>query len=178
VPSLSDPDSGVQIAFAPDDRVLVGVIPRKRDLAHVRDGHWYRIPLKRMPRGIDTEIVAFFYDSAIRCYAPVRGVELAYRRDLLPDEPNHPRAGEVYYRLALASPIERTPPIRNRSGRVITFIRTTWDRFAAARDVADLYRDAPHLVDRAFYALGGRAIHLPILRWDDVPPARPSSLEY
>lgn len=140
-------------------------------MAHARDGHWYRIPVKQMARGVDTEIVAFFFDKAIRCYAPVRGLELAYRGDLLPDEADHPRAGEVYYRLALAPLIEREPPIRNRGRRVVTFIRTTWDRFSAADDIADLYGESPYYVNRVFYALGGRG-RSPI-DWTDVPPARP-----
>jgi len=34
---------------------------------------------------------------SIRWYAQVRGHELVTRRDLLPDEPGHPRAEQRYY---------------------------------------------------------------------------------
>ena len=44
---------------------------------------------------------------AIHCYAPVRGHELARRRDLLPDEADHPRADQANYQLG---PLERLDP--------------------------------------------------------------------
>ncbi|PJF27777.1 MAG: hypothetical protein CUN53_02770 [Phototrophicales bacterium] len=138
-----------------DDRVLVGVIRRKRDVQIAASERWYRIPYAWMPDGIDVEVLAFFHAGAVRWYALMRGVELAYRRDLLPDEPDHPRAGEMYYRVALGGWIERTPPIPN-DGRRFAFIRTTWDRFAAAQSIADLTRSSGGFVNRAEVALGGR----------------------
>jgi hypothetical protein len=138
-----------------DDRVLVGVIRRKRDVQLAASERWYRVPYARMPDGIEVEVLAFFHAGAVRWYAPVCGVELAYRRDLLPDEPDHPRAAEMYYRVALGGWSERTPPIPN-DGRRFAFIRTTWDRFAAAQSLADLTRSGAGFVNRAEVALGGR----------------------
>lgn len=138
----------------PEDRVLVAVINRQRDLVLARDAHWYRIPLARMPRGVDAEYIAFFLSrafgersGAVHYYARVRGFELAYRRDLLPDEPDHPRAGEVYYRVALDVLQPRTPPIPNTAHHVIAFIHTTWAQFVRARRIRDLYgtRDSLHV---------------------------------
>jgi hypothetical protein len=40
----------------------------------------------------------------------------------------------------------------------VSFIHTTWDRFVAAHDVADLYSDAEDFVDRVFYALERQGI--------------------
>jgi hypothetical protein len=150
-----------------DDRVLVGVIRRKRDVQIAASERWYRIPYARMPCGVDSEVLAFFHAGAVRWYAPVRGIELAYRRDLLPDEPDHPRANEIYYRVALGGWFERTPPIPN-DGRRFAFIRTTWDRFAAAQSLGDLTRSGAGFVNRAEVALGGRR-YVDLRR---VPPAR------
>ena len=43
---------------------------------------------------------------SIRWYAQVRGHELVTRRDLLPDEPDHPRAEQRYYKLQLGKLVE------------------------------------------------------------------------
>jgi hypothetical protein len=69
----------------------------------------------------------------------VRGYELAYRRDLLPDEPDHPRADEPYFKVQIGPLIRREPPIPSLRWRRITFITTTWDRFNDAEEINDLY---------------------------------------
>jgi hypothetical protein len=145
--------------------VLVGVINRKRDFACARDAHWYRIPQARMPRGVDADYIAFFLSRAfkersggIHYYAEVRGLELVYRRDLLPAEAAHPRAGEVYYKVQLGALLEKVPPVLNPTGRTISFIFTTWDRFASARQISDLYSTADYYVSRAYYAPSPREI--------------------
>ena len=40
---------------------------------------------------------------AIHYYAPIQGHELVTRRDLIPFEPDHPRAGGWYYKLQRGS---------------------------------------------------------------------------
>jgi hypothetical protein len=40
---------------------------------------------------------------ALHYYAPIQGHELVTRRDLIPSEPDHPRAGQWYYKLQLGS---------------------------------------------------------------------------
>ena len=145
----------------PDDRVLVGAITRKKDLKRARDAHWYRIPQAKITRGIHAEYLAFFVnsrvagrsESGIYYFARRAGVELAYRRDLLPDEAAHPRADEVYYKVQLTDWQEKSPPILNPSRRSISFIYTTWDRFVHAREIKDLYSEADYFVDRIYHAL-------------------------
>ena len=145
----------------PDDRVLVGAITRQKDLTRARDDHWYRIPQLRVARGVHAEYVAFFLnsrvakkpDSGIYFFARRAGVELAYRRDLLPDEANHPRADDVYYKVQLTDWQEKSPPILNPTRRSITFIYTTWDRFVHASEIKDLYSKADYFVDRIYHAL-------------------------
>lgn len=150
----------------PEDRVLVGVINRKRDFEKVQREHWYRVPQGQAPKGVYAEYVAFYLSSAfkelnggIHYYARRTGVELAYRRDLLPEEPDHPRADNVYHKLQLGDLRRKDPPIRNPTKRPVAFIYTTWDRFEQARVVADLYSDADKYVDRVFHALERSGIH-------------------
>jgi len=144
----------------PEDRVLVGVINRKRDLDTLQREHWYRVPQGRAPQGIYVEYVAFFLSRAfaernggIYYYARRTGVELVRRRDLLPAEVDHPRADDLYYKLQLAELRHKDPPVLNPNRRAVSFIYTTWDRFIAARQIEDLYSEADHFVDRGFHAL-------------------------
>ncbi len=149
----------------PEDRVLVGVINRKRDLDYARSEGWYRIPQAQMPRGVNAEYMAFFLSRAfkerngqIAYFATRRGLELVYRKDLLPNEANHPRANDVYYKVQLGELEAKTPPILNPTRRSIGFIYTTWDRFVRAQQVSDLYSKADYFVDRIYHALRNRGI--------------------
>ncbi|MDX1993492.1 MAG: hypothetical protein SF029_13970 [bacterium] len=145
----------------PEDRVLVGVINRKRDFVSARDEQWYRIPQNQLPNGVHTDYLAFFLSGGvfkeqsggIHYYARFAGVELVYRRDLLPKEAEHPRANDVYYRVALKDWTSKQPPILNPTRRTVTFIHTTWDRFVHATTIADLYSKADYFVDRIYHAL-------------------------
>ena len=94
----------------PDDRVLVAVINRLQDFEIARDQGWYRLPEHKAGRGAFFEYVAFYFTSAfheqkwaIHYYARSLGHELVTRRELLPDESDHPRAGEPYYKLQLGT---------------------------------------------------------------------------
>ncbi len=150
----------------PEDRVLVGVINRKRDFEKAQVEHWYRVPTRKMPQGIHAEYVAFFLSKAfgdlnggIHYYTRRTGTELAHRRDLLPEEANHPHADDTYYKLQFGDLRRKDPPILNPTRRPITFIYTTWDRFTQAQVIADLYSDADKFVDRVFHALGPAQKH-------------------
>ena len=126
-------------AMFPEDRVLVAYVPHPDDFARARDAHWYRIPQARAPKGMHAEYIAFYFTAAfgddkwsIHWYAEVRGHELVRRRDRLPDQGDHARADDEYYKLQLGPLIQRVPPIPSLRWRRISFIQTTWDRFSAA----------------------------------------------
>lgn len=158
----------------PDDRVLVGVINRKKDLDIARERGWYRIPQEKLPRGVYFEYLAFFVSgypasklgtSGVHYFAPRTGVELCYRRDLLPDEPDHKHADHRYYKVQFHELIARVPPIVNASKRSFSFIFTTWDRFVKAKTIVDLYRDDDYFVDRIYHALRDARLR-PERYWD------------
>ncbi len=144
----------------PDDRVLVAVMNRPQDFEIARDRGWYRVPEKKAGRGAFFEYVAFYFTTAfpeqkwaIHYYARNLGHELLTRRDLLPGERDHPRAGERYYKLQLGPLQKREPPISSLRWRRVTFIYTTWDRFQAAEEINDLYAEGGEFVDRLYHAL-------------------------
>src|SRR5512136_1965827 len=90
---------------APDAPVLVAVINDTEDLDRARTQRWYRIPLAHAPARIGADFLAFYQTGvfppeerwAVRWIAPVRGYHLATRRELIPEKPDHPRAGDRYY---------------------------------------------------------------------------------
>lgn len=164
----------------PEDRVLVAVMSRPKDFEIAREQGWYRIPEHRITPGVFFEYVAFYFTAAfgeqkwaIHYYARRLGHELVTRRDLLPEETDHPRALEPYYKLQLGPLQKREPPIVSRRWRRITFIHTTWDRFQTAQEINDLFIEGDPFVDRLYHAL--REVDLLPERWY---PVREAAVEY
>lgn len=127
-------------------RVLVAVMNNERDLRIAREQGWYRIPLKRAPRQVAADFLAFYQTAAfteekwaVNYIAPIRRYRIARRRDLLPQEADHPRADDVYYKVEIG-PLERLPaPVPSRRLRRITFIATTLERLLSATEINDLW---------------------------------------
>lgn len=141
----------------PEDRVLVGVVRRMKDVRLLQTARWYRIPYERMTEGVLADVLAFFHLSpsgvrGVHCYARLRGVELVRRVDLLPDEPRHPRAQDLYYKCQLGELLAKTPPILNPERRAFAFIYTTYDRFCNATCLSALYSKDAGYVNRLYYA--------------------------
>ncbi|GAB4217377.1 MAG: hypothetical protein OHK0022_59540 [Roseiflexaceae bacterium] len=127
-------------------RVLVVVVTQPRDLELARTAGWYRIPLRSAPRELAVALIAFYQTAAfgperwsVRYAAPLLRATIATRRMLLPDEPDHPRAGQRYYRLELGPLVALPAPIPSRRLRRVTFIPTSVGRLLHARDVAELW---------------------------------------
>jgi hypothetical protein len=128
------------------DTVLVAIMNHPRDLAIARDEHWYRIPVQQAPsRGVHAPILAFYQTKAfgeqrwsIQHYAHTTAWEAVRRVELLPNEPQHPRANELYYKVHLAELHALPHPIVSRKWRRITFIITHWERLLAAQEIGEL----------------------------------------
>jgi hypothetical protein len=130
---------------SPTDLVLVAVLNNKRDFEIARVLGWYRIPFKSAPKTVAVDWLAFYQTAkfgeekwAINYIAPVRGHELTTRADLLRTQPDHPRAGEQYYKVQIG-PLERlAQPILSRKWRRLTFLYSTGERLLAAAEINDL----------------------------------------
>jgi hypothetical protein len=165
----------------PEDRVLVGVMPDPVDFEIARTEAWYRIPQKHAVKGIHAEYIAFYFTSkygealrwGVHYFARRTGHELVRRIDLFPDQPNHPRAQEPYYKLQLSMLRQKDPPIISTRWRRITFIQTTWDRFVNAREINDLFVTGDAFVDRIYHALRARGMLA-----DREVPFREGSMQY
>ncbi|MCP4357857.1 MAG: hypothetical protein GY796_07570 [Chloroflexi bacterium] len=144
----------------PEDRVLVAYVPKPSDFALIQQDGWYRIPQKHAPKGLYAEYYAFYFGRlfgddkwTIQYFAAQEGRELVTRRSLFPDQPNHSRADDLYYKVQLGRLQTLPQPIVSLRWRRITFIHTTWDRFQDAREVIDLFVDGGEYVDRLYATL-------------------------
>lgn len=129
--------------------VLVGVVNRKKDLEAVLEKRWYRIPVRHAPKR-RPDFVAFYQTlafgregKAICYYAPVKKFSVATRQKLLPEERNHPRAGNRYYKVELGPPKKTPRRIENRSRRRISFGFTTLGKLLKAAEVSHLFGISP-----------------------------------
>lgn len=139
----------------PEDRVLVATIPSRKDFNLLQQEGWYRIPQKTAPKGLYAEYFAFYFGQAfgkqkwaVQYYGQRLGHELVRRRELLPDEPAHPRANEIYYKVSIGNLTKLARPIPSLRWRRVAFIHTTGDRFLTAVELNDLFLDGTEYVNR------------------------------
>lgn len=151
----------------PEDRVLVAYLPTTRDFEILRLDGWYRIPQQHAPKGIYAEYYAFYFGRdfgdrkwAIHYFAEQRGYELVRRSDLFPNQLNHPRADDLYFKVSLGPLQELERPIISLRWRRITFMHTTWDRFVEAREINDLLIEGGAYVDRLFATLKDKGVQV------------------
>jgi hypothetical protein len=109
---------------------------------------------------------------AIHYYAHIEGHELLTRRDLIPGEADHKRAGEWYYKLTLSPVRHKLPPIISHNWRRITFIITTGDRFETAEEINDLF-ETSSTAGRLYVTLKEEGFH-PERNW----PLREQGVAY
>ncbi len=139
---------------------LVGIVNREKDFQILRERHWYRIPVASAPAGLrEIRFIAFYLTRVfgaerwqVSYYAEVRKIGIARRRELLPDEPQHPRADEDYYRLEIGELMRLPRSIPSRRQRRIVFIPTTKERLFRAREINELYLTSP-IEERLYQAL-------------------------
>ena len=144
----------------PRPDVLVAIMNNRHDFAIAGREHWYRIPCRSAPQALDSaRWLAFYHTSdfgaakwAVHFVARVHGIDRVLRRDLLPDEPNHSRADEPYFRVRIGPLEQLDHPVASARGRRVVFIPTTLTKLRAAHELNDLFHESP-LEDRLWYAL-------------------------
>jgi len=123
----------------------VAVLKTPRDLQILLEEGWYRIPLVYAPKRRFTHL-AFYQPAAfgprgkrIERYARVRAIETAPRRELLPSEPRHERAGDIYLKCFVGRVQTLARPICNIIPRRVSFGFTDLATLRAAGDILELY---------------------------------------
>jgi len=146
--------------------ILVAILPNQRDFDIARLFGWYRIPLKSAPKVISVDYLAFYQTKSfgdaerwqIAYVAEILGHELTRRRDLIRDEPDHPRAHEEYFKLQIG-PLQRLgQPIPAGDWKRITFFYTTGEMFQTAHTVNDLVIKSQEEREVLWHSLRERAL--------------------
>jgi len=145
-------------------RVLIAVIRRKKDLGILLNERWYRVPVAKLPRR-RFNWIAFYQTSAlgnegklIKYYARIKKRPKYLRRDLLPDEANHPKADAKYYKFHLSKIRALKYAVKNKTSMRVTFGFTTLPRLQKFRSIAGLFGVRP--LERIFRKM---------LRKNDIP---------
>lgn len=168
--------------------ILVAIINDLHAWHLAYDDHWYRIPVDSVQRFLQSrwppEWLAFYQTKAfgeeaysVRYFSRILDIRRRTRLELFPNEPIGPKSGRHYYQLLL-EPLQKLPrPIPSARWRRLTFIPTTWEKFATATEINDLY-DASPLEDRLWAAL--KRYELPVIRqeWVDFGPDRRYALDF
>ncbi len=130
--------------------VLVALMNNQSDMRILSEKKWYRIPKDTAPKQWPPKWLAFyqtriFDDQAysVNYFGCVTEIREATRQELLPDERDHPHWNRIYYQLLLEKVEPLPAPIPSRRWRRITFIPTTWQKFANAAEINDLYSGTP-----------------------------------
>ncbi|MCY4079775.1 MAG: hypothetical protein OXF54_06000 [Caldilineaceae bacterium] len=127
--------------------VLVAVVNNQADLRRAASEGWYRIPQRRAPRRVGADYLAFYQTGAfgseaeartVSYYAAIRRYQLLSRAELLPDEADHARAEEYYFRIEIGPLMRLAQPVPATTFRRLTFIHTTLERLLNAKDVTEL----------------------------------------
>jgi hypothetical protein len=157
--------------------ILVAILPNQRDFDIARLFGWYRIPLKSAPKVISVDYLAFYQTKAfgkaerwqIAFVAEILGHELVQRKDLIRDEPDHPRAQEEYFKLQIG-PLQRLEnPIPAGDWKRITFFYTTGEQFQNAHTVNDLVVKSQDEREVLWHTLRERALRANEYRASDLP---------
>ncbi len=131
--------------------VLVAVVNNRADLRRAASEGWYRIPQRRAPRRVGADYLAFYQTGAfeseteartVSFYAAIRRYQLLSRAELLPDEADHARAEEYYFRIEIGPLMRLARPVPATTFRRLTFIHTTLERLLNAKDVKELKLEA------------------------------------
>ncbi len=144
----------------PNDLLLIALLPKPADLARAHEG-WYRVPLAHAPPGLARAKALALYQPTsfegarwqVSWWGALRSVETLRRRDLLPDEPAHPRAEELYACVRLEPLVAVVPPKRATKGRRLLFVPTTWGAFQAAETLDELIVRPHPIADDPLYQL-------------------------
>ncbi|MBS1912497.1 MAG: hypothetical protein JST22_10970 [Bacteroidetes bacterium] len=163
---------------------LVAVVRSDRDLHLLLSKGIYRIPARTLGHGLterslaETRTLALYQTAAITAGLPgaielwgdIESRAVLPRRAIIPDEPNHPAADELYHVIKLASVDRLQQPIINRRSRRVIFMRTKRRLLLAASDFNELVigSDAEERLWRMLCAREGHVERSCLLRMNGV----------
>lgn len=134
----------------PSGELLVALLKTKADFAILQEQGWYRIPLASALSRWPPRWLAFYQPKAfgdeayaVRHYGKIKSIQVVERQELFPLELPSALSKKQYYRIELESLEDRGTPIPSPRPRRLVFIPSTWNKFALAEQINDLFDDSP-----------------------------------
>ncbi len=128
-------------------------MPSIADWHLARERGIYRIPVRSAPELIRAgrlTHIAFYFPKAfgvegctVRWYAPVSSLLIRKRREILPDQPDDPKANTDYFVVGCKGLQELPRVIPSRKPRRLLFIPTTMEKLFSAPEINFLFNDSP-----------------------------------
>lgn len=128
-------------------------MPSIADWHLARERGIYRIPVRSAPELIRAgrlTHIAFYFPKAfgvegctVRWYAPVSSLLIRKRREILPDQPEDPKANTDYFVVGCKGLQELPRVIPSRKPRRLLFIPTTMEKLFSAPEINFLFNDSP-----------------------------------
>jgi hypothetical protein len=152
---------------------LIGIVTTDQNLHEFLDHGHYRIPARAIGRSLaaraleETELLALYQtqrladglSGAIEIYGEITERRVATRREIIPSEPNHPSANELYHLLRVEEVRHLERPIVSRRSRRFVFLRTTRERLFTAVDLNDLVLGTA-AEEQLWQGLCGESVHV------------------
>ena len=131
---------------------LVGIVPRKNLWDVVQSERWYHIPVESAPKNAKLADYLGFYFPAVfgeemqykvNFYTKVKKVDIVKRIQLFPEELEHKRANDYYFKFYLGQIKKLPKPIPSIGWRRIVHIPTSYEKLFSAKEINDLYDTSP-----------------------------------
>lgn len=138
---------------------LVGIVPRKNLWDIIQKERWYHIPIDSAPKNVEfVEYIGFYFPKVfgkemcykVIYYAKVKKIEIVKRIELFPEEKNHPRVNNDYFKFYLSEIKELPKPIPSLRWRRIVHIPTTLEKLLKSEEINDLYDTS--LIEEKMYS--------------------------
>ena len=137
----------------PTKDLLITIMNNKSDFIIAQNEQWYRIPVESAPVMVrDNSIthIAFYQTKIfkedafkIQWHGAVKKISIVKRKELFPESQLDPKAEKEYYKIKFGKLKKLPQPVFSRRHRRILFITTTMERFEAAIELNDVFKETP-----------------------------------
>lgn len=131
------------------------IVKRQADWDRIVQMRQYHVPIAHLARISQSRYLAFYlprwhpsHPHSITHIARIAAIEVMARYQHIPEEPQHPRAQQLYV-VATMHPLDRlNEPIKSRHWRRISIVHTTMEAFVRANDISAIQRINRFLMQR------------------------------
>lgn len=137
--------------------ITIALVKRPQDWRRIEQAQQYHLPIRHIVRIIQSPWIALYmprwnttHPYSIRHIAHMTSLTIMPRYAYLPDEPNHPRASDLYAILTFDAIYALRVPITSAYWRRVSIHHTTWGVLTRTYDLGALAQIQRHLRTTTF----------------------------